>query len=192
MQSTPIKHSNKTNSLRVLATVDIEQLKSLVISISDQVWEKETASRKNAFACFHHTQHIIFRFPYDFHDRTHVENKPGWPIWQPILQPIIDASVACYHYKSGQLGAVMLARLKAGGEIDRHIDGSLSYYFLHKIHVPLFTNPGVSMYIEPKSYHLEEGKAYEVNNIVHHAVKNTGASDRIHLIFEYFNADRRD
>ena len=38
--------------------------------------------------------------------------------------------------------------------------------------------------------HLEEGVAVEVNNMGVHAVKNEGDSDRIHLIFEYYDLDQ--
>lgn len=39
-------------------------------------------------------------------------------------------------------------------------------------------------------YHLPEGEAAEVNNMGVHAVKNDGDTDRIHLIFEYFDPDQ--
>jgi hypothetical protein len=39
-------------------------------------------------------------------------------------------------------------------------------------------------------YHLPEGEAAEVNNMGVHAVKNDGDADRIHLIFEYYDADQ--
>ena len=53
--------------------------------------------------------------------------------------------------------------------------------------MPLQTNPRVSFYVEPEYYHFPVGVAVEVNNLGVHAVKNDGDSDRIHLIFEYFD-----
>ena len=176
---------NKTKSIRELGMVDIEKLKQLITSLSETVWEKETKNRENDFECFHHTQHIIFRFPNQLTDRRIVHDNPIWNVWKPFLLPILEKAVEPYDYENGQIKAVMLARLKAGYGIDKHIDGSMSYYFLHKIHIPIQTNDKALFYIEPDTYHLKEGIAYEVNNIVPHAVENLGDEDRIHLIFEY-------
>lgn len=176
---------NKTTNIRELGEVDISKLKQLVLSLSEVVWDKETESRENDFDCFHHTQHIIFRFPNQLNDRTIVHDNPIWNVWKPFLMPILEKAIEPYGYRNGEIKAVMLARLKAGYGIDKHIDGSMSYYFLHKIHIPIQTNEKALFYIEPNTYHLKEGMAYEVNNIVPHAVENQGEEDRIHLIFEY-------
>ena len=77
--------SNKTKSIRELGSVDISQLKAWVDKLSDEVWLKETNSRENDFNCFHHTQHIIFRFPDNLLDRTQIHSNPIWKVWQPIF-----------------------------------------------------------------------------------------------------------
>lgn len=177
--------ANKTKSIRELGQVDISKLKDWVGKLSEAVWLKETRTRENDFACFHHTQHIIFRFPDDLRDRTIVHDNPIWKIWKPVLKPILTKAVEAYGYQKGHIKAVMLAKLKAGYGIDAHTDGSPSYYFLHKIHIPIQTNEKVDFYIKPNHYHLKEGIAYEVNNIAPHSVTNAGETDRIHLIFEY-------
>src|SRR5215212_9897561 len=43
-----------------------------------------------------------------------------------------------------------------------------------------------------QSYHFAEGEAVEVNNMGLHAVENRGSTDRIHLIFEYYDLDQPD
>jgi len=175
----------KTESLRELGSVDLAQLKSTINRISQKVWTQETVTRENDFECFHHTEHIIFRFPDSLADRTIVHSNPIWDIWKPMLLPIMNKAVESYGYNNGSIKAVMLAKLKAGYSIDAHRDGSPSYYFLHKIHIPIQTNEKVDFYIEPHTYNLKEGIAYEVNNLVTHSVANRGKEDRIHLIFEY-------
>jgi hypothetical protein len=82
----------------------------------------------------------------------------------------------------------MLARLLAGKAIGAHVDGSPSAEVPHKIHVPLTTNHGVRFTIGDGEHHLERGRAYEVNNRRRHAVVNRGAEDRVHLIFDYYDA----
>ena len=81
----------------------------------------------------------------------------------------------------------MLAKLQPGQIIDRHIDKQKSNFITHKIHIPIQTNPEAKFCVKDKSFHLQEGYAYEVNNIVSHGAENNGKQPRIHLIFEIFD-----
>jgi hypothetical protein len=56
--------------------------------------------------------------------------------------------------------------------------------------VPIVTNPDVTFFVDDVAYHFAEGEAVEVNNMAFHAVTNRGTTDRIHLIFEYFDLDQ--
>ena len=179
---------NKTQTIRELGKVDIVQVKQLIKKLGEKVWEVETAGRENEFDCFHHTQHIVFRFPDTSKERMTVHDNPSWQIWKPYLLPVIEQAVKPYQYPNGELKAVMLAKLKAGYSIDMHVDGAPQYYFLHKIHIPIQTNDHVNFHIKPNDYQLKEGVAYEVNNLLPHFVANPSDEDRIHLIFEYHNA----
>jgi hypothetical protein len=98
--------------------------------------------------------------------------------------------VVAYAFEQPVFPKVMLARLAAGASIDRHTDGAGSNLFTHKIHLPIQTNERALMFIGGRSFHLKEGHAYEVNNLVPHGAQNLGSEDRIHLIFEVF--DQRD
>jgi aspartyl/asparaginyl beta-hydroxylase (cupin superfamily) len=84
----------------------------------------------------------------------------------------------------------MLARMAPGGVIQPHRDANPAAKWPHKIHVPLLTNDRVTFTIEGRGYHLPEGEAVEVNNMGVHAVANAGDTDRIHLIFEYYDPDQ--
>ncbi len=178
---------NKTESIRELGPIDISTIKQMVERLGDQLWENETEGRENKFAVFHHTQHIIFRFPDTSITRLDVHDNPSWTIWKPFLLPLMEQAVKPYGYENGEFKAVMLAKLKAGYAIDMHKDGLPEYYFLHKIHIPIQTNELVKFHIKPNDYYLKEGYAYEVNNLLSHYVTNKGKEDRIHLIFEYVN-----
>lgn len=50
----------------------------------------------------------------------------------------------------------------------------------------LITHPKVQFVLEDRSYFLERGKAYEVNNRIRHGVTNHSDIDRVHLIFDYY------
>jgi aspartyl/asparaginyl beta-hydroxylase (cupin superfamily) len=84
----------------------------------------------------------------------------------------------------------MLARMAPGGVIHPHRDANPAAKWPHKIHVPLTTNDKTVFFVKDKAYHFPVGHAVEVNNMDSHAVRNDGDSDRIHLIFEYYDLDQ--
>jgi aspartyl/asparaginyl beta-hydroxylase (cupin superfamily) len=77
-----------------------------------------------------------------------------------------------------------------GGVIHPHRDENPAAKWPHKIHVPLQTNDNVTFYVDGVAYQFQEGEAAEVNNMALHAVENRGSTDRIHLIFEYYDLDQ--
>jgi hypothetical protein len=122
--------------------------------------------------------------------RSH--DRPLWEAWRERLEPVLRQAVAPYGYANGVFPRVMLARMPPGGEIKPHQDTNVAARWPHKIHVPITTNDRVAFWIDGTAYHLPVGEAFEVNNMAVHAVRNDGDSDRIHLIFEYYDADQPD
>lgn len=176
--------------VRDLGPVDPVLLDRLEAALRAQwdLWETQDRLKPNRFECFTHTSHIVFRFPLqlDTHERS--VSFPLWTAWAPLIEPIIDRVVPYYGYASGRTARVMLAKLAAGGSIDAHVDKGASCEVPHKIHVPLITHPEVRFWQEDRPYYLERGRAYEVNNRIRHSVTNDAAIDRVHLIFDYFEA----
>jgi hypothetical protein len=62
-------------------------------------------------------------------------------------------------------------------------------HYVHKIHIPLTTNPRTMFQVGNQKRHLEVGEIMEVNNKQMHAVYNDGPGDRIHFIFECCNLE---
>lgn len=178
----------KPEFLTELGKVDVDRLKRLVAGVSESVWDAEDARKENRFEVFHHTRHIIFRFIAGMRDHRQFYSTPIWSAWQGHLQPVMHSAIEAFGFTQPVFPKVMLARLAAGAVIDRHVDGAGSNLFTHKIHVPLQTSAEARMFIRDRAFHLQEGCVYEVNNLVPHAVENLGAMDRIHLIFEVFDA----
>ena len=178
---------SKPYTIRELGSVDIDPIKALVNRLSETVWTKEDDRKENNFFCFHHTRHIIFRFIEDHQDHQGFYSNPIWSVWKQELLPIMEQVAHHYDYSHPTYPKVMLARLTAGYRIDRHKDVARSNLYTHKIHIPLLTNPQVKFVVRDSVHYLMEGKAYEVNNIVSHAVDNSGKTDRIHLIFEVYD-----
>jgi aspartyl/asparaginyl beta-hydroxylase (cupin superfamily) len=126
----------------------------------------------------------------NFVDWRNSYERPLWQEWKPLLQPVLDDATAPYRYERSAFPRIMLARMAPGGVIHPHRDENPAAKWPHKIHVPLVTNDQVIFYVGGHPYHFAEGEAVEVNNMDIHAVENRGATDRIHLIFEYYDLDQ--
>ena len=180
----------KTDSIRRLGTVDIAALRAAVLALPEAVWDAENASKPNRFEALDRTRHIVFRFVSSLKDWRESFDRPLWQDWRSLLEPVLAQATAPYGYARGVYPRVMLARMGPGGVIQPHRDANPAAKWPHKIHVPLQTNERVTFTVEGRGYQFAEGEAVEVNNMGVHAVTNGGGNDRIHLIFEYFDADQ--
>lgn len=177
---------SKPDRLSCLGPVDTQSLDGVLNSLSNQLWQIEDATKENAFPCFHDTQHMVLRFIVGDSDAREILVKPGWLLFQSALEPTMRSIARGYGFEEPAFPKAMFARLKAGEGIDSHVDRQKTNRHVHKIHVPLQTNAQTFMTIAGERFHLERGQAYEVNNLVPHAVENGGEEDRIHFIFEVF------
>ena len=179
----------KTDFFRHLGTVDVRALTDRMKNLPESLWESENKIKPNKFARLNDTNHIIFRYinnpdnVFDFSDHPVL-----WNEWRDMLVPIMEQAAESLGYQDYRFPRVMFARLPAGGEVSGHSDGEASHY-IHKIHVPLITNPKTLFRVGQKEKHLPVGEIVEVNNKRNHAVRNDGECDRIHLIFECYNMD---
>ena len=181
----------KTTSIRKLGRLDVAALKAAVTAIPETMWEAENTNKPNRrFDALDTTRHIMFRFVHSFRDWRNSFDLPLWHEWKPLLEPVLEAATRPYGYARGTFPRVMLARMAPGAVIHPHQDMNPAAKWPHKIHVPLQTNDGVVFYVDGVAYHFEEGEAVEVNNMAFHAVENRGSTDRIHLIFEYYDLDQ--
>lgn len=183
-------NTRKTRAFRHLGQVDIVALKEAVLAISEEQWNVENADKPNRFEALDVTRHIVFRFVSSYNDWRDSYDRPIWDEWKDILLPVMEAATAKYGYARGIYPRVMLARMAAGGIIQPHRDANPAAKWPHKIHVPIVTNDQVVFRVEGAQYVIPEGEAVEVNNMGTHAVDNRGDTDRIHLIFEYYDPDQ--
>lgn len=190
MATPPTPNLRKARGIRQLGPVDIAALRAAVLAIPEAEWDRENADKPNRFEALDTTRHIVFRFVSNLKDWRSDYDRPNWTEWEALLRPVLAQAVARFGYSHGVYPRVMLARMPAGGVIKPHRDANPAAKWPHKIHVPLMTNEGVVFTIDGVHYHLPEGEAVEVDNMAVHAVENRGAEDRIHLIFEYYDADQ--
>ncbi|WP_443750930.1 aspartyl/asparaginyl beta-hydroxylase domain-containing protein [Asticcacaulis solisilvae] len=192
MTDTPVANPRKTTTVRRLGPVDIAALQSAVLAIPEEVWAAENAGKPNRFDVLDETRHIVFRFIESTNDWRRSHDRPSWVQWRAVLEPVLAQAVRGYGYARGVFPRVMLARMPPGGVIHPHVDAGPAAKWPHKIHVPLTTNPGVVSFFGGDEHHFPAGDAVEVNNLGPHWVCNNGDAARIHLIFEYYDADQPD
>lgn len=180
---------HKTATVRDLGVVDLGRVRADTLALPDAEWDRsdDFEANYNKHGAIRAVAHVIFRFSDRRQTPLRCYDLPVWERWQTRLLPIMEAAVRPFGYARGFYPRIMLARLPAQGFVPPHVDGHVSV--AHKIHVPIVTNPDTYFFVEGTRYHFPEGSAYEVNNSVRHAVVNGGATDRIHLIFEYLDAD---
>ena len=182
----------KTETIRQLGPVNVSALRTAVLAIPEDVWAAENAGKPNRFEVLDEIHHIVFRFIDDPRDWRHSHDRPAWPQWRTLLEPVLAQAVRDYDYACGVFPRVMLARMRPGAVIHPHIDANPAAKWPHKIHVPLTTNTGVVSFFGGDEHYLPPGEAVEVNNLGPHWVCNNGDADRVHLIFEYYDADQPD
>ena len=180
----------KTTGVRPLGPVDIVALQAAVRAIPEAVWDAENADKPNKLEALDATRHIVFRFIDSGRDWRASHDRPAWPEWRALLEPVMAAAVRDYGYARGVFPRVMLARIRPGGVIHPHIDANPAAKWPHKIHVPLSTNPAVVSFFGGEEHHFPVGEAVEVDNLGPHWVRNDGDTDRVHLIFEYYDTDQ--
>jgi hypothetical protein len=183
-------NERKTTTIRRLGTVDVTRLREAALALPEAVWDAENAGKPNQFGALGTTRHIVFRFVSNFLDWRESYDRPLWNEWKGLLEPVLAAATTPYEYERGAFPRVMLARMAPGGVIHPHRDENPAAKWPHKVHIPLQTNDNVDFYVDGVRYHFAEGEVVEVNNMGVHAVENRGLTDRIHLIFEYYDLDQ--
>jgi hypothetical protein len=180
----------KADSVRDLGPVDLSGIREAVLEIPEAVWDLENNCKPNDFGALSTTRHVVFRFIADPASWAESYDRALWASWKERLLPLMAQVVRPYGYARGAYPRVMLARMAPGGIIRPHVDRNRAARWPHKIHVPITTNDNVTFFVDRQGYKLQVGRAYEINNMAEHAVANQGDSDRIHLIFEYYDLDQ--
>ncbi len=176
----------KPATVRCLGPIDPGPLVRPMTRLSDQAWEREDRVKRNRFPCFHSTRHFVFRFFSHDEDPRRFHARPSWRLWRAWLLPLMERVAATYGFTKPIFPKAMLARLESGQCIDLHVDGGASTPLVHKVHIPLQTDPRAVVTVGGTTLHLLPGYAWEVNNLALHGAHNGSGRDRIHFIFELF------
>ena len=109
---------------------------------------------------------------------------------QPALARCPYVRELLYGLLPGIPGKCLLAGLRARGVVYPHMDAANDYFVGSlRVHLPVFTNPQVSLYCNGHFFRMAAGEAWTLNNLSPHAVVNDHpAEERVHLIFDVFPA----
>ena len=178
----------KTDFFRDLGLTDVSALLERVKKIPESLWVSDYEGKPKKNAELNDTCHIMFRFVDEYDNAFDSRDYAIWDEWKDLLTPIMEQAARKLGYENYHFPRVMLAKIPAGGEISPHSDRRASHY-VHKIHVPLITNPETIFHVGIQARNLPVGEIVEINNKRNHAVTNHGEFDRIHFIFECYNLD---
>lgn len=171
--------------------VEIAALRDGMATLSEADWARDHASRarfageRAGDAIYFYNDEPSFAGKHSLAEAAetglvHVLRNAGYPMFAEIDRIVMAAAE---RFPDCDVLRVQLARLPAGAQIGRHRDGTILAQ-IHRLHVPIATNGGVVFEIGEGTFHLAEGELYELNNVVPHAVRNDGASDRVHLLVD--------
>jgi hypothetical protein len=107
-----------------------------------------------------------------------------------LLNPIINKVMESFPGYTKIRGEV--ATLYTGARLTLHRDISWFHTACRRIHVPIYTNSQCEQIFEDRSYHLDVGTVYEINNRIHHSAFNGGNDIRIHLILDLIETEKFD
>tara|TARA_R110002167_G_scaffold81834_9_gene223690 strand:+ start:645 stop:1199 length:555 start_codon:yes stop_codon:yes gene_type:complete len=178
-----------SGQVRILTDIDVSTIARLRAELAKSAfdWDYWDKLKPNKFGVFDGSvKHIVLKYPIDLTNHKVSATFPKWNDWKELIQPLIDRACDTFQYERGGVARVMLAKLLPYSVIPLHVDASPSAELPHKIHIPLQTKNEVVMNFAEGDYHLSVGYAYEVNNRIQHGVSNPTDSERIHLIFDYF------
>ena len=162
------------------STVDIQALKAKLLELPAAAWLE--SDRQTVFDIHYETQSIQLLAD----DMSHTEPQQGrfYRDFQTLLQPILDQLTA--HFGThGTFVRILFAKLSPHSEIRPHVDKGYSLINCNRVHLPIATNPRVTVFVGGEGIHMKEGEIWEINNATVHAVTNDSDEDRIHLIIDW-------
>jgi hypothetical protein len=82
-----------------------------------------------------------------------------------------------------------LMRLEAGAEVHRHYDASYHWYRRLRLHIPIFTHPGVVFGCSDEQQYMRAGEVWCFDHRQWHWVKNSSPYPRVHLVIDTKGSD---
>ncbi len=150
-----------------------------------EIWDAEVAAQRNAILAGRESNmarfkpgcasaHLIFS---DQSAEACFE-FPWWAEWKHLVQPIISEILSWYGVPEAEREhravRLQLARMAPGGSILKHADKGGWATGLHRVHIPVITNPDVEFLMQADAsgafvpIHVAPGDVFEINNVIPH------------------------
>ena len=162
-----------TGSVRVLGTIDIEQLKQSLQSFIDNAQTGITQQGLRWAGDFEGISDLRYSTN---PKKIGEEDFKDWVVGTEYLQSIAKS------FNIRDVGRVRMLMMKPKSTYSLHHDPDL-----WRVHIPLITNTDSFMFVDGKMWHLSLGNAYLVKVQHHHLAVNAGNENRIHIVFDYCN-----
>jgi hypothetical protein len=169
--------------IKDVGSVFSQEIKSYVLGFYEE-WLLDT-SRQEQFTTHENTfMYELINFNYAW--------RPGSAQTSKTVNKFVGAAneelSAIYKYledySDGKVIHAEVISMKPKSRIRVHKDRGDMLYLARRFHVPLKTNSQTFFIVEDEQFFLEEGKAYELNNVKYHGVRNNSEEIRIHLIID--------
>lgn len=175
---------------RIAEGIDVQPLLA-AIEANPKLWEEITARQKTPGSPHHDTQAIILRWCESqtiqsvFTDIPAVD-YPAYaklPEARPLMNKVFELA------EGFELGRVIIADLKPGGKIDKHLDEGAYADYYDRFHLVLTSDPGNRFFVEyapgcQEWVEMKPGELWWFNHKQPHFVENESSSGRIHLIVD--------
>ncbi|OQR81181.1 hypothetical protein ACHHYP_16678 [Achlya hypogyna] len=120
----------------------------------------------------------------------HLYHFPWLDKWSDLLFPFFES----LNIPPERVIRCLFARMPAGSTIPVHHDTGAWVAHCHRVHLPIVTSDLIDFKVGLDEASMEriefaQGNVYELNNASKHMVDNKWNQARVHLIFDYVDAD---
>lgn len=171
--------------LTELGEFAVADIRNAILGLDEVAWRQNTY-RQQTYEVHRDTQSIVLVFTdgAGWPD-IQISKERGWDLLAKQALPLMNDIIDRHYPPGGAIVRAMAVKLPAGGTIKPHRDKHPSFYYSHRVHIPILSNLSVRFMLDGECYNLKVGKVYEINNQKQHSVSNNGDKDRINFIFDY-------
>tara|TARA_R110000796_G_scaffold56119_1_gene130314 strand:- start:979 stop:1518 length:540 start_codon:yes stop_codon:yes gene_type:complete len=171
------------NPFTFLFKTDVSYLKSLVSKVDKKLWYEKTF-RQELYEVHKKTLSIVFKWTSNSQENLD-KSFINYDLLNSILGKEVELQIKkiLKYYPKTLISKAMLAYVAPKSEIKEHIDSGILQK-IHRIHLPIITNPKCIFNIDKKNYFPKEGECFEFDNTKSHFINNMGNTPRIHLILD--------
>ena len=170
-----------------LRHVDVSALAAR-LAAHPEIWDADVAAKDNAVLQGRENNMARFKpgcasahFVFSDQGANACFHFPWWADWKDVVQPILDEILGWYgvppEERDRRAVRLQLARMAPGGKILKHSDKGGWATGLHRIHIPVITNPEVQFLMMADAQgnfvplHVAPGDVFEINNVIPHQAR---------------------